>query len=163
MNGGRKMPVDIEHTRMRFRTMNIRQLWVRLERISLDEKLRHFVTVATEYWQSTRNPEYRRMAEEASFRLGRESPPIALSRTRRPGNFISRTTLSSGARIERANGDVIDGPNALQEYRQRQMREEGDWVDAPAPPVKVWDPKAVRKIEISEKESVRKIHFGKEK
>lgn len=87
----------MEHERMRFRTMNIRQLNTRLERIRHTEKLEKFIVVAREYavmqpMRSDIDRAYLNLANRAEEKLaeltGAELNPNRVI----PSNIIGRVT-----------------------------------------------------------------------
>ena len=63
------MPNDIEHERHRFRTMNVRQLRTRLNKITDSQKLRNFIQVCDEYNGMSNWSDYMSLRAEADRKL----------------------------------------------------------------------------------------------
>jgi len=68
---------NMEHERMRFRTMSVTELYMRLKKITHVDKLERFIMVAEEYANS--NSRYEDLQRQAKRRLasilGRPQPP----------------------------------------------------------------------------------------
>ena len=72
------MALGLEHERMRFSSMNERQLFARLNKITTEEKLRNFTTIAAaySYWDLVKAAE-KRMEELFGYRFVGNIPSTA--------------------------------------------------------------------------------------
>lgn len=94
----------MEHTRMRFRTMSMKQLYTRLDRITRIDKLDAFISVASEYpYYALQQAAKNKLIElqDKDPRNNFQSIVIEKRRVSKPASVVPKQTITEAPKILR--------------------------------------------------------------